>query len=235
MNAREYTPEEIRFLKENIAGHTHAEITALFNERFGTDFKREQISMKLHKYGILKSHKYTPEEIRFLKENIAGCRYAEITALFNERFGLDISLRIMTSTLKRYGILNKMLTGKVPLPVGTERVLVTGYTEVKVCNPNTWKLKHHLIWEAANGDIPDRHYVIFADHNTLNLKLENLILVSDAELAYMNHFKLISVNGEITKTGKLIADTKMMLNMLRKKIPLDEVKKKITGIWEARE
>jgi hypothetical protein len=37
-----------------------------------------------------------------------------------------------------------------------------------------WVLTHRLIWEQANGLIPNRHIVRFLDGNTMNLELSNL-------------------------------------------------------------
>ena len=38
--------------------------------------------------------------------------------------------------------------------VGSERVNVDGYLEIKVAEPNRWRLKHRVIWEQVNGAIP---------------------------------------------------------------------------------
>ena len=66
-------------------------------------------------------------------------------------------------------------------PVGSERVNVDGYVEVKVADPNKWKLKHRVIWEEAHGPIPKGHNVQFRDGNGQNLSLDNLYLISRAD------------------------------------------------------
>ena len=63
-------------------------------------------------------------------------------------------------------------------PVGSERVNVDGYVEVKVADPNKWRLKHRVIWEEAHGPIPKGHNVQFRDGNSQNLDLGNLYLIS---------------------------------------------------------
>ena len=63
-------------------------------------------------------------------------------------------------------------------PVGSERVNVDGYVEVKVADPNKWRLKHRVIWEEAHGPIPKGHNVQFRDGNSHNLDLGNLYLIS---------------------------------------------------------
>lgn len=65
--------------------------------------------------------------------------------------------------------------------VGSERVNVYGYIEIKVAEPNRWRLKHRLIWEQHNGIIPEGCNVQFKNHNTLDCRIENLYLISKSE------------------------------------------------------
>ena len=95
------------------------------------------------------------------------------------------------------------------MPVGTERVNADGYVDVKIQDgqlQKNWKAKHVLIWEAANGPVPEGHVIIFGDGNKLNVNLDNLLLVSRAQLVRLNQKKLIQDNAELTKTGIVIAD-----------------------------
>ena len=74
--------------------------------------------------------------------------------------------------------------GETPLnyrPVGSERVNVEGYVEVKVADPKTWKLKHRVIWEEAHGPIPEGYNIQFKDGNSLNVQLDNLYMISKAD------------------------------------------------------
>jgi hypothetical protein len=187
---------------------------------------------------------YTPEEIRFVKKNIRGRSYAEMTKLFNERFRLRITLKQMETLLYKHGLRNgigSFRPGHVPAnkgkthpgrqgnykPVGSKRI-ECGYIVVKVAarknqgNKN-WKRKQAAIWEAANGKIPRDHLVIFADGNKRNFAMDNLMLVSRGELAVMNKCGLISDNGDLTLAGKTIADIKMLVNKRKQKL---EKKKK---------
>ena len=65
--------------------------------------------------------------------------------------------------------------------VGSERVNVDGYIEIKVAEPNKWRLKHRVIWEQVNGQIPKGHNIQFKNHNPLDCSIENLYLISQAE------------------------------------------------------
>ena len=74
--------------------------------------------------------------------------------------------------------------GKSPVnhrEVGSERINVDGYIEIKVAEPNRWRLKHRLIWEQHNGIIPEGCNVQFKNHNTLDCRIDNLYLISKSE------------------------------------------------------
>jgi hypothetical protein len=96
-------------------------------------------------------------------------------------------------------------------PIGTERLDKSGYVKVKIAGSYTWKSKNQVIWEAANGPIPKNHVVIFADRDKSNFDLNNLILVSKAELTTMARNKLLSSDPELTRAGKVIADIKLRI------------------------
>ena len=73
--------------------------------------------------------------------------------------------------------------------VGSERINVDGYIEVKVAEPNRWKVKHRVIWEQHNGAIPRGFNVQFKNHNPLDCRIENLYLISRSEqMAKENSF-----------------------------------------------
>lgn len=73
--------------------------------------------------------------------------------------------------------------------VGEERVNVYGYIEIKVSEPNTWRLKHRVMWEQVYGTIPMGYNVQFKNHNPLDCRIENLYLISKADqLAKENSF-----------------------------------------------
>lgn len=66
-------------------------------------------------------------------------------------------------------------------PVGSTRVNVGGYVEIKVKEPRTWKLQHRVMWEEFNGKIPQAHAVVFKNNNSLDVRLENLELITLAD------------------------------------------------------
>lgn len=66
-------------------------------------------------------------------------------------------------------------------PVGSERVNAGGYVEVKVAEPNKWRMKHRVVWEEANGLIPEGYNIQFRNRNRQDVRIENLYLISRAE------------------------------------------------------
>ncbi len=75
-------------------------------------------------------------------------------------------------------------------PIGTERISKDGYLQRKVTDDGParrhYKSVHIIVWEAANGQVPPGHAVIMKDGNKQNLALDNLELVSRAELMRRN-------------------------------------------------
>lgn len=66
-------------------------------------------------------------------------------------------------------------------PVGSERINVEGYIEVKVAEGKPWRHKQRVVWEEAHGKTPSNMVVRFKDGNKLNCELDNLYIISRAE------------------------------------------------------
>jgi len=194
---------------------------------------------------VAERHKYSPEQIAFLKNNIRGRSRKELAVMFNDRFGLDLPLERIVATCKRYKLSNgrdtRFLPGQEPpnkgrkcpgagretwfpkgftpwnyCPVGSERINSIGYADIKIA-ANKWRAKHLVVWESVNGPLPSGHVVIFADSNKRNFDLDNLLLLSRRELAVMNKLCLISTDAEITKAQLNIARILIKCGDRRKK------------------
>lgn len=174
--------------------------------------------------------RYTGEEIDFLRKNAPGRHYREIVEMFNRKFEYQIDTKKLRETLKNHkistGLSGRFEKGITPhnkgkkfpgtgnkttfrkgatphnkMKVGEDAITTDGYVKTKIAEPDVWEYKHKLIWTEAHGPIPEKHSIIFADGNKLNLSIDNLLLVSKAELLMLNRKKLISENSELTKTG----------------------------------
>ena len=91
------------------------------------------------------------------------------------------------------------------------------YMHIKIAEPSKWQMLHVYIWEHKYGEIPKGHCVIFKDKNTLNTKLDNLMLVSRDELVRLNQkyayidkrlkdtaLQVIKISKEIRKVTKVV-------------------------------
>ena len=181
-----------------------------------------------------KQHKWTDEEKEYLASIVKGSTYEEITKQMNDKFeynfseeqvkGMMYRNKLTTGTggyfkkgstpwnkgLKGYMGANKtsFKKGTIPpnqVPIGTESITKGGYIKVKVGEPNKWKLKQRYIYEQHYGEIPNNYNVIFADRNIQNFDINNLVLVSKAEMLILNNNKLIFEDEELTKVGVNIA------------------------------
>ncbi len=64
-----------------------------------------------------------------------------------------------------------------PYEVGAERIdTQKNVIRVKVAKPDTWRHKHHLVWESVNGQIPNGFVVDFKDGNFQNCDIKNLFI-----------------------------------------------------------
>lgn len=107
-------------------------------------------------------HKYTDEQLDFIRGNIKKMTWKELTKLFNKTYGTNLSYKALMSAGKRHGIktgrVSQFQKGHEPwnkglkginfggketqfkpghrphtwLPIGSERITKDGYVEVKV-------------------------------------------------------------------------------------------------------
>jgi hypothetical protein len=184
---RWWSNEELDYLREHYPLHTISELVPMFNERFSANVTLNQLKGTLSRHKILsgRNGRFEKGQIPFNK------------GMKGINFGGE------------NGKKTQFKKGQMPLnykPVGTERVNVDGYTEVKIADPNKWRLKHLYIWEQVHGPLPKGHCLLFLDGNNLNVTLDNLQLISRNQLLRLNQNDLISNNPEVTKTGLIVAD-----------------------------
>lgn len=103
-------------------------------------------------------------------------------------------------------------------PVGTVVVHSDGYRFVKLAE-RKWQLYQRYIWEKANHkQLKKNQVVLFLDGNRDNYAPDNLMAISRKELLIINHEKLLTKNdGELSKTGVLIAKLKVKINDKKEK------------------
>lgn len=102
-------------------------------------------------------------------------------------------------------------------PVGSER-WAEGYLQRKVTDtgytPRDWRQVHVMLWEAEHGPVPQGHAVVFLDGDRRNIRLENLELVSRAELMRRNSIhnlppalkEVIQLRGRLNRRIRRMSD-----------------------------
>lgn len=189
---RKYTPEHITWLAEHISGRHFSDLTSDFNARFGMDLPVSSVISLTARHGLHNgidarlNTGYKPTQ--FKKGHVPANKGKKGTGGWEP-----------TQFKKGHKPANYR-------PVGSERVNVDGYVEVKVADPKTWRPKHVVLWEAQNGQVPKGYALLFADGNKLHVELDNLILVTRGQLARLNQNHLIQDDPDLTRSGILVAD-----------------------------
>ena len=165
--------EEIDILSRMYPDHFAKEIAEILGRSsssiyckaisLGLDCSRE----KIRRSGLLSSNHPNTIAARFPKGHIPDNK--------GKKMSPEVYSKVSKTMFKK---------GHTPVnhrEVGSERINVDGYIEVKVAEPNKWRCKHRVIWEQNNGKIPAGFNVQFKNHNPLDCRIENLYLISKAE------------------------------------------------------
>lgn len=221
-----YSKEQLQFLRDNVKGRYYHELAQLFNAHFGCDIKSDTIGTvcrahgmrnELHLHGRKVSRPYSEEQIQFLRDNIMGRSYKELTEMFNRMFGTSIIVKNLGDVCSYHGLSNGLKGGYKPghktnvgrkcsnaKPDGAERIDALGYRKVK--QNGVWKHKHVAIWEEANGKpVPDGSYIMFADGNRDNMCPDNLFCVTPNQLLIWAKRGLKGETSELAAFGVTIA------------------------------
>lgn len=193
-------PEYVEFMKDFIPGHQECEIREAFYEEFGILLTESQIG------GFKSKH--------HIRSGTHGGQFIKGFTPYNK--GKKMPKKVYEKA--KYTMFRK---GHIPhnhKKVGSERINVDGYVEIKVAEPNKWKLKSRYLYEQHhNVRLTRNDVIIFLDGNRLNLDIDNLFLISRAALARFNQDKLHSDNPEITKAAALMAELKTKTRKKQKK------------------
>jgi hypothetical protein len=180
-------------------------------------------------------HRYTADEIAWLREPRPGMTAAELATAFNAKFGTAIGADALLGVCQRRGILalnsgcfkkgckpwntglkgfrpsigTEFKKGNIPknvLPVGAEVIdSKDGYVYVKIAEPAVWRQKHRLVWEAANGPLPAGCIILFLDGDNGNFALANLHCMSRLALLRLNKNRYRAAPDEIKPTVLALA------------------------------
>lgn len=176
-----------------------------------------------------KRHRWTKEQVKYLKEIAPGKSRKEIKELVNVKFNLNLNLSQINSAM----VNNKIKTGidakfkkgckagthkrKGPSkPVGTEMTRVDGYIKIKI-SEDEWMYKHHYVWQQYHGEFPKGYRIIFLDKNKKNFDINNLAAVSKKELLFINNKGFLKEDTDLSKVGVALAKLMIKAKELEKK------------------
>ncbi len=195
-----FTSEQTGFIAEFYRQHTITALTAALNRQFDTAFSEQQIK------SFIGNHR--------IRSGRTGCFKKG-----HEPWNAGTKGQGLTGPNK-----GSFRSGTMPRNkrrLWSERLNVDGYIEISVPERNSWtgaatrwKCKHLWIWEAEHGPLPDGHAVAFIDGDRTNITLDNLMLVSRAELLRLNQ----NGYGEVQEPLKpaVLALTKLEVKMFAK-------------------
>lgn len=191
------TQEQHDYLASIVKGRSNIETTAMMNEHFNLKLEVRQIKCYKKNHNLSsgltgrfeKGHVPANKGIRPSDEVLAKCS--------------------ITWFKKGHANYNHK-------PIGSERVTVDGYIEIKVAEPNKWKLKHRVVWEEHNGPIPKGKLISFVDGNPLNCTIENFVMIDKQINGVLNHIGVKARSRELVAVASGIVQIREKVKELRK-------------------
>lgn len=186
MARHKWTEEEVEFIRKIYPYYENKEISKMVKDKFGFEVSARNLLNVSHK------HKFPKKAIPN-----SGC-YRKGDVPWNKGKGMseEVKEKVKKTWFKK---------GNTPTnhrPVGSTRITVDGYTEIKIAEPNRWALYHRYLYEKAHGvKLKKNEAVIFADGDKSNFDIDNLVKVSRANLLYLNNNDLIFDDPDLTKAG----------------------------------
>lgn len=190
-----WTDEIVEYVRGIYPHYTNKEIAQMLNERYGI-IVRPQSLRNLHQ-----KHKFDDKLV-----NVGCFENGHDTWNKGKPMSDEVKEKIKHTWFKK---------GNVPAntrPIGSTRVDKDGYV-VKKVSKKQWKLYQRCVYEQAHGIKLDKDdMVLFADGNTRDFDVENLVRVTREELLYLNQEGLISSDQDITKAGVGVAKLMAKIN-----------------------
>jgi hypothetical protein len=197
---RIYSPEQARFLLENYAGRSLAELTEIYNAQFNDSKTIRQIRSFVHNRGIVSGRTG-----RFEKGHQPWNSGTKGQGLTGANKGSFKNGNLPANKKRLWSERIDSKDGFVWISV-PERNPYTGF-------PTRFKQKHVWVWECTYGPVPEGMVVAFKDGCRTNCDPSNLMLISRAELLYMNQHGYGDMPAELRDT--FLAITKLDIKRFR--------------------
>lgn len=168
-----WSPEQEDIVRKHYADTTPQRMEELLNNIFSS----RQIGHKAKAMGIRKSQAY---------REMHGCHETG-----RKRVGSTPWNKGTTYRAGGRSSLTRFKPGAIPKnirPVGSTRINVYGYVEIKIAEGNfQWRLLHRENWKKHHGEYPPRGTaLVFKDGNKQNCAIDNLELLTRKQLMARN-------------------------------------------------
>lgn len=158
--------------------------------------------------------KYTEEQSQFIKDNVKGVNYSELTEMFNEKFGTNKTRSHIKGYCFRHKLSNGMTNESTRFakghirycspgnPIGSEVISHNGQLLIKVRDDGryyrkNWKAKKVVVWEQYYGEKPKDTMVLSLDGNEMNFDISNLMLIGTGENMWLHKTGYANAEPEV--------------------------------------
>jgi hypothetical protein len=207
------TEDDIAYIKEHFAEMSSYEIADVLG------MSKTSVSNIAYRHGLRKSREWIAERARMrtLNPNHGGRAFLFKKGHTPHTKGKRAEEWMTPEGLARSAA-SRFKKGQRPAtwkPLGSERINVDGYIEVKVEEGKPWRHKHRVMWEEANGAVPDGYMVSFIDGNKQNCVLSNLKLVARADAMRQN--SVVNYPDDVREIIHMRAVLKRHINTQKRK------------------
>lgn len=206
--ARIWTDEEIEFIREHAMEMPCAELLKLVNDRFGKNYSLEQI------YHVKAKYRIKSPNIGCFRKGIRNSPATEF-----KKGHVPRNKGTHPPTVGRMAE-TQFKQGQMPhnhKPVGTERICY-GKVQIKIAEPKSWEWLATLIWQSVHKKaLPEGCIIRFANEDITDYSPENLVAITKAQNAVLNHLHIHTYDADSLKAALLICDLKMQQSKRKKR------------------
>ena len=184
---RKYTDKEVRYVAEHYATMSSREIA----EVIGCGHSWVVTTAK--ELGLRKSKEWIAERARVVTLSFRhGSKATQFKPGHCPMNKGRKQVEYMTPEQIARTAVTRFRPGNRPVgwrPIGSERVNVEGYREIKMREGlRGWDLKHKVVWEAYNGEAPKGYCISFLNGDKQDCRIQNLYLKTRRELLLENSY-----------------------------------------------
>lgn len=206
--ARIWTDEEIEFIREHAMQMPCAELVKLVNERFGKNYSLEQL------YRVKARCRIKSLNIGCYRKGIRNSPETEF-----KKGHVPHNKGTHPPTVGRMAE-TQFKPGNMPhnhKPVGSERICY-GKIQIKIAEPKSWEWLATLIWQSVHKKaLPEGCIIRFANEDITDYSSENLVAITKAQNAVLNHLHIHTYDADSLKAALLICDLKMQQSKRKKR------------------